>query len=233
MEKKKLSVGYYRSGYGCSTIRMGTIYLINKFAYARDVVTARLDQYPLKGELEGYVRVNFVNGIFAQVSGVSKIGEHLPYEEQEIQTKVITSKLPIKKEKGPYVGRTIPNETNDCAVIATARAMNISYDIIHKLFEKKAGRKEKRGSHPYIALGLSWYNKKSKTVFGHRVRLFKNPHVTVATFSKRRKKGIFICCTNTHAYTQINGQVFNQQVNGQHVSYYIRVTPPKVKNPTL
>lgn len=68
MQKVKIATGYYRSGYGRTSIRMATIYLINGKAYARDIATSRTEFYPLTGDLEGYIRVNFENNIFYQVT---------------------------------------------------------------------------------------------------------------------------------------------------------------------
>lgn len=80
VSRAKIGDKYLRSGYGKSRPRKACIYLIDGYAYAKDKHTASHQIIPLSGDLEGYVRVNYSNGIFYEVSGYSEIGKHNPYE---------------------------------------------------------------------------------------------------------------------------------------------------------
>lgn len=87
MKREKIGDRYFRAGYGRTSPRKANVYLIDGFAYAKDKNTAEDSFSPLKGELQGYVRVNsYVNqstGLegFFQVSNHGKEDKHLPYTD--------------------------------------------------------------------------------------------------------------------------------------------------------
>jgi len=68
MTKIKIGKGYFQKGYGKGFNKTATIYLIGDKLYARNIKGWRCDFEKLNGELEGYVRVNFLLDHFFQVS---------------------------------------------------------------------------------------------------------------------------------------------------------------------
>ncbi len=79
IDRVKIANGYYRKGYGRTSLRKANIYLINGLLYAKDKKTAYSQMHPLDGELEGYVRVNKDGDLIYEVSDHSHIDKHLPY----------------------------------------------------------------------------------------------------------------------------------------------------------
>jgi len=62
MIREKIGKGYLQSGYGRGFNKGSTIWLINGKAYAREIRRWRTSEFPLTGELEGYIRVNKLFG---------------------------------------------------------------------------------------------------------------------------------------------------------------------------
>ena len=88
MNRPRVKIGteFYQSGYGRG-VKKASVYLIDGFAYARSRYAWNTDFQPLKGELEGYVRVNAIKSgdsiVFAQCNEQGYPNRpHLPVPER-------------------------------------------------------------------------------------------------------------------------------------------------------
>lgn len=139
----------------------------------------------------------------------------------------------VENKKG-YQGCTVAGEDKDCVVRAFARATDMPYEVWHKICEKR-GRKAKHGMNVYRDM---MKGKRAVTIKGFlfvkHVRKIKS---TIPKFLKKNPVGTFIGLTCNHAFTVINGTIYNQAVDGSRVEAYLSVKKvikkEKVSNITL
>lgn len=117
------------------------------------------------------------------------------------------------------------SDTNDCVVFAVMHATGVPYRDAHAYVEKRFRRKALRGVHvtsPMLAIEVA-----KDTIFGYRV--FNKPvatrivrgrlsvgykYETLSSVLLRCRTGRYIICSGSHAFTVIDGVVFDNDVAG-------------------
>lgn len=108
-------------------------------------------------------------------------------------------------KSGRYV-----NERLDCTVIALSYAFELDYSYAHRLCKEK-GRKD---GHTF-SLDKVLGSKKDYEYFvfkpreGRYVKYFGRPRMRVDTFRKTHPKGTYIIRISGHAFTIIDGVIYN------------------------
>ncbi len=92
-------------------------------------------------------------------------------------------------------------ESNDCTVRATSLAVNLPYNVAHKIF-KLHGRKDRQGVTlaTLIAVLIDVTKNNMQIVASHAIR-----RETLASFIKTHPKGRYVVIKRGHAFAVIDG----------------------------
>lgn len=142
MKRTKIGQGYFQSGYGRGFKKAPIIWLINGKAYAKDTEGSTTDYTPLTGELEGYVRVNFVAGSFHQTSDLNTDG--FRHENYAPATEEADAEAQEEEKVEGSSKMNLTNEQLDLLIKITNYAFDFSggvpgeYEKWHKIAEEIA-----------------------------------------------------------------------------------------------
>ena len=123
-------------------------------------------------------------------------------------------------ENQDYQGRTVQGEKNDCVVRSFAKAMDLPYDVLHKICEKR-GRKPGRGMNVSFDM---MKGKRAVTIKGFLcVKHVRKTQMTIPKFLKKNPTGTFVCIIVGHAFTIIDGRLYGQPLDNSRIKYFISV----------
>lgn len=133
----------------------------------------------------------------------------------------------MRKDNNEYMGDDrFEYERLDCGVIAIAYAFGLTYPEAHAHLKSK-GRKD--GGLTSVR-SLEWPRGKSgefKMVkIGDRkflVTYYSRPSMTVDTFAKKMKSGIFVVMVNRHMFTIKEGLVLNNTKGSKRIEEYYKI----------
>ena len=84
MEKIKIGIGSWQSGYGCGFKKLPIIWLINEKLYAKDLKNWKRTYKPLEGVFAGYVRINAMLSNERELYYEASEKEHEIYKDGKI-----------------------------------------------------------------------------------------------------------------------------------------------------